>query len=163
MTPTPWPIPMPPTYGVITLDGKTYIERPQLFGVTVDIPAPLTILTNQRLTMPGEATFLLKGLSRDVTQPGTPDSKSEIFRFRIYNSEGTGTYFTGGVGIFDDRIFNVLCMGSGQFPYPLIPPIPVQSTGSLIYEIEDVFFRSAGDYPYQIHLGFHGAYLIPAD
>lgn len=148
-------------YGVVTLDGQQYVERFQLFVADVTVSQPKQVFTNQRLTLPGIANFLLKGLCRDITQPGLPDSQDEAFRFRLYNSEGTTWYFAGGLGVFDDRVFDNLCFGSGQFPYMLVPPVPVHASGSLIYELEDMGFRSIGDYPYIVHLGFVGAYLIP--
>lgn len=156
---TPAPVPV---YGQITLDGQNYIERPQLFVADVQIDVPKQVFNSLRLTLPGVADFLMKGLSRDITKPGLPDSQDELFRFRLVNAEGTTWYFTGGLGIFDDRIVSTLCFGSGQFPFPLIPPIPIHANGSLIYEIEDMGLRDLTHYPYIIHLGFHGAYLIPA-
>lgn len=151
-----------PVYGQVTLDGQNYIERPQLFVADLQISTQKQVFTGLRLTLPGTADFLLKGLSRDITQPGQPDSQDELFRFRLVNAEGTSWFFTGGLGIFDDRVVSTLCFGSGQFPYPLIPPIPIHANGSLIYEVEDMGLRDATHYPYIIHFGFHGAYLIPA-
>lgn len=157
------PIPVTPVpYGQVVLDGQPYIERHQLFVADVQIDFRYQELTGLRLTMPGVANFLLKGLSRDITHPGFPSLLGDIFRFRIVNAEGTVWYFTGGLGIFDDRVISTLCFGSGQFPFPLVPPIPIHANGSLIYEIQDVGERQQIFYPYIIHLGFHGAYLIPA-
>lgn len=150
-------------YGMITLDGRPYIERHQLFVAEHRIDVPFQQLTSLRLTMPGHANFLLKGLSRDITQPGLPSSQDEIFRFRIWNSEGTTWFFTGGLGIFDDFVVSPLCFGSGQFPAFLIPPIPIQSNGSLIYDIVDEGLRDISKYPYVIHLAFHGVYLLPPE
>ena len=169
----------PPVYGQVTVDGLSYIERPQIFVLDVQIDTQFQVLTGQRLTLPGIADFLLKGLSRDMTgqpwptppgppgptPPGfTPPWWDRIFRFRIVNAEGTTWFFTGGLGIFDDRVFSPLCFGSGQFPFPLIPPVPVHANGSLIYEVEDIGPSTPGPpyYPYTIHMAFHGAYLIPA-
>lgn len=160
----------PPIYGQVTVDGLSYIERPQLFVKDVVISMPLQVLTGQRLTLPGNADFLLKGLSRTVTTANHPDlppsppvqAEGRAFRFRLVNAEGTTWFFTGALGIFDDRVFDALCFGSGQFPFPLIPPIPVHATGSLIFEVEDPLALTVNNYPYTIHFGFHGAYLIPA-
>lgn len=149
-----------PVYGVIELDGQQYIERHMLFVADHQVDVPFQTFTGMRLTMPGTANFLLKGLSRDITAPGNVDSVDRFFRFRIINSEGTTWYFSGGLGIFDDMVISSLCFGSGQFPFPLIPPVPVHSTGSLVYEIQD---NQVGPYPYTIHLGFHGVYLIPVN
>lgn len=161
MTPTTASIAPPPIYGVITLDGQQYIERPQLFVADIQVDVPKQIFTNQRLTLPGVANFLLKGLSRDFTEVGQPDSIDEIFRFRLVNAEGSTWYFSSGLGIFDDRIISNLCFGNGQFPFPLIPPIPLHASANLIFEVEDMGLRSLPNYPYVIHLGFHGVYLIP--
>ena len=159
--------PTPPTvYGQVTVDGLNYIERPQLFVADVVVSTPNQVLTNQRLTLPGVADFLCKGLSHEITQPGPPAcpySVDRLFRFRIVNSEGTTWCFSGALGIFDDRVFAPLCLGSGLFPFPLIPPVPVHANGSLIYELEDSPISPGGHdpYPYIVHLGFHGVYLIP--
>lgn len=153
-----------PVYGVITLDGQQYIERHQLFVADVRIDVVGQQVSGLRLTMPGTANFLLKGLSRDITAvDAAMNSIDQIFRFRIVNSEGTTWYFSGGLGIFDDWVFSSLCFGSGQFPFPLIPPIPIHSTGSLVYDIEDAGPLGTGTFPYMIHLGFHGVYLIPVN
>lgn len=155
----------PPVFGQVTVDGLSYIERPQLFVVDVQIIQPGQVLTGQRLTLPGIADFLLKGLSRVVITGAAPFTiQDRLFRFRLVNAEGTTWFFTGGLGIFDDRVISPLCFGSGQFPFPLIPPVPVHANGSLIFEVEDFPPEPAGlpNYPYTIHLGFHGAYLIPA-
>lgn len=155
----------PPVYGQVTVDGLAYIERPQLFVLDVQIDVPGQILSGLRLTLPSTADFLLKGLSRVVMAPGDPNTvQNRLFRFRIVNAEGTTWYFTGGLGIFDDLVLSPLCFGTGQFPFPLIPPIPVHANGSLIFDVVDAIPAppSPTTYPYIIHLGFHGAYLIPA-
>lgn len=151
-------------FGVITLDGQQYIERPQIFPYEVTVLSPGQVFTNLRLTMPGIANFLLKGLSRDVTRPGAPTSQDRRFRFRMLNTEGSTWFFSSGLGIFDDRVVDALIFGSAQFPFPLIPPVPVNSNGSLFFEVEDMAL-SAGivNYvPYTIYFAFHGSYLIPA-
>lgn len=159
MSTSPSPIPV---YGQVTLDGQPYIERPQIFVADIQINMQKQVFTGLRLTLPGNADFLLKGLGRDITEPGLPNSQDELFRFRLVNAEGTTWYFTGGLGIFDDRVMSTLCFGSGQFPFPLIVPIPIHANGSLIYEIEDMGLRDPTHYPYIIHLAFYGVYLIPA-
>lgn len=165
-TPSPGPIPV---YGQVTLDGQQYIERPQIFVADIEIDQPFEVLTGLRLTVPGVADFLLKGIGRYISPPPTalqPSTFDALFRFRLVNAEGTTWYFTGGLGIFDDRVVSTLCFGSGQFPFPLIPPIPIHASGSLIYEIEDLAIRGTDPYPelfpYTIRLAFYGAYLIPA-
>ena len=155
-----------PTFGMITLEGKKYLERPQIFGAEVTVTSSLQVLTGLRLSLPGVADFLLKGLSRAcIPAPPVVGGFDRYFRFRLYNQEGTTWYFSGGLGIFDDRLMSTLCFGSGQFPYMLIPPIPVHANGNLFYEIEDIGWGldgpAAWSYPYTIHIGFHGSYLIP--
>jgi hypothetical protein len=161
-----------PTYGVITLDGVQYIERPQIFALELPITVPFQVYTNQRLTMPGVADFLLKGLTRDTLVPGPPNvgddqSQDRTFRFRLNNAEGSTWFFSGGLGIFDDRVVDTLCFGLAQFPYPVIPPIPVHANGTLLFEVEDIgVFGKPMDpdyYPYTIYFGFHGSYLTPVN
>jgi hypothetical protein len=151
--------------GVVTLDGQKYIERLQIIPYEVTVFTPGQVYTNLRLTMPGVANFLLKGLSRDCTRPGAAASQDRRFRFRMLNSQGSTWYFSSGLSIFDDRVVDALCFGSAQFPFPLIPPIPVSSSGSLFLEIEDMGFEQQKDpqyVPYTIYFAFHGSYLIPA-
>lgn len=151
-------------YGMITLDGQDYIERHQVFVLDVLVSTQFQVLTNQRLTLPGVANFLLKGLTRDFSNLAFgPDSEQNFVRFRLVNFEGTTWFTTGGLGIIDDRVFDPLCFGTGQFPFPLIPPIPIHSTGSLIFEVEDLGARPTQFYPYTLHLGFHGTYLFPPE
>ena len=158
--------PTPPdvsVYGQVTVDGINYIERPQLFVAEVQIAVPNQAYTGLRLTLPGVADFLLKGLGRDMTIPNSPLSHDRIFRFRIVNGEGTTWFFTGALGIFDDMVIDALCFGNAQFPFPLIPPVPIHASGSLIYDLQDVQALPPvpPDYPYTIHLAFYGVYLIP--
>lgn len=167
-------------YGVITLEGTTYIERPQVFSLELTVTTQNQVFTNQRLTLPGVADFLLKGLSRDILTPGPPppggwpapsftQSRSRVFRFRLNGAEGSTWFFSGGLGVFDDRVVSNLCFGNAQFPYPLIPPVPIHASGTLIYEVEDVgvYANDPSEplptYPYTIYFGFHGSYLIPAN
>ena len=156
--------PSVPVYGQVTVDGLSYIERPQIFVDTVTITTPNQLITGNRLTLPGVADFLLKGLGRDMTIPNSPLSHDRIFRFRIVNAEGTTWFFTGGLGVFDDMVIDALCFGNAQFPFPLIPPVPIHANGSLVYDLQDVQALPPvpPDYPYTIHLAFYGAYLIPA-
>lgn len=158
--------PIPATavpYGQVVLDGQPYIERHQVFVAEHRIDVADQEFTGLRLTMPGVANFLLKGLGRDFTVPGSFISHNRIFRFRLVNSEGSTWFFSGGLGLFDDRVFDSLCFGNAQFPFPMIPPVPIHANGSLVYEIEDLSaLAGPGTYPYIIHLAFYGNYLIPA-
>ena len=156
-------------YGMVTIDGVQYVERPQIYATEHTITFHKQVFTNLRLTLPGTANFLLKALTRDITIPhlieDKPGSQDRRFRFRLLNAEGSTWYYSGGLGVIDDRVVDTLCFGNGQFPYPLIPPIPVAATGTLIYEIEDMGLDDPQDpdyFPYTIHFGWQGCLLIPA-
>lgn len=148
---------MPGQYGVVTIDGQQYIERAQVFPVDINITASLQILTQQRITLPGVANFLLKGLTREVTQGGLPQAYR--FKFRLGNSDGGTWYVSGGLGATSDRVLDTLIFGTGQFPYPLIPPIPYSAGANIMFEVEDI----TGQVPYVISMAFHGCYLIPVN
>lgn len=171
------------TFGVITLDGVQYIERPQVFAWKVTIEVAFQRLQNQAITLPGESNFLLKALTRDsVAQAplvGTSvpiGSQDRRFQFRLNNAQGSSNYLTGGLGILNDPVVDTMCFGNGQFPYLLIPPIPFAANASMIFEVTDMGFGvppmipppPPGDiyyftyYPYDIHFAFQGSYLIPA-
>jgi len=145
-------------YGVVVIDGVQYIERAQIFPATVNVNQNFQVLTQLRIALPGVANFLLKGLTREVTVNGV--STPVRFKFRLGNSDGGVWYFSGGLGAPSNRVIDSCCMGTGQFPYPLIPPIPYSASASIQYEVEDVS-GGAGANPYVINFGFHGAYLIP--
>lgn len=142
-------------YGVVTIDGQQYVERAQIFPLDLDITSNFQILTQQRITLPGVANFLLKGLTRETTVNG--QSTAIRFKFRLGNSDGSTWYISGGVGSTTERALDTLCFGSGMFPYPIIPPIPYSAGANIIFEVEDI----SGDAPYTINFAFHGAYLIP--
>lgn len=145
-------------YGVITIDGQQYIERVQIFPQDVTINLDYQILTQQRVTLPGVANFLLKGLTRETTVNGV--SQPVRFKFRLGNSDGTTWYFAGGIGAPTDRVIDTSCFGTGQFPFPIIPPIPYSAGANILYEIEDLS-GTAATLPYVINMAFHGSYLIP--
>ena len=63
----------------------------------------------------------------------------------------------GGLGATTDRVVDTLCFGTGQFPYPVIPPIPYSAGANIMFEVEDL----SNNAPYTINFAFHGAYLIP--
>lgn len=142
-------------YGVVTIDGQQYIERSQIFPLDLNITANAQILTQQRVTLPGVANFLLKGLTREITASGV--SATRRFKFRLGNSDGTTWYFAGGIGGNTERVVDTLCFGTGQFPYVLVPPIPYSAGASIMFEVEDISLAS----PYMISFAFHGSYLIP--
>ena len=142
-------------YGVVTIDGQQYVERAQIFPYDLNITTNYQILTQQRVTLPGVANFLLKGLTRETTVNG--QSTAIRFKFRLGNSDGSTWYISGGIGSNTERALDTLCFGSGMFTYPIIPPIPYSAGSNIIFEVEDL----SGAAPYVINFAFHGAYLIP--
>jgi hypothetical protein len=142
-------------YGTVTIDNQQYLERAQIFPYNVDITLANQVLVQQRVTLPGVANFLLKGLTREVTQAGI--SVARRFKFRLGNSDGTTWYIAGGIGSPTDRAVDTLCFGTGQFPYPIIPGILYGAGASIQFEIEDISAQPT----YTINFAFHGAYLIP--
>ena len=146
-------------FGVVTMDGQQYIERYQVFSVTFNVTQSLQVSTGQRVTLPGVANFLLKGLTREVIQNGA--TAAIPFRFRLGNSDGTTWYFSGGLGESNDRVIDICCFGTGAFPFPLTPPIPYSAGANILFEIEDLGTQSPTFTAYTINLAFHGSYLIP--
>ena len=142
-------------YGVVTIDGQDFIERSQIFPLDLQVQTNFQIFLQQRVTLPGVANFLLKGLTREVTVNGL--SVNNRFKFRLGNSDGTTWYFAGGIGSTTDRVIDTSCFGTGQFPFPLIPPIPDSAGANILFEVEDI----SGAAPYTISFAFHGSYLIP--
>ena len=142
-------------YGVVTIDGQNYVERAQIFPFDLNMTRNLQVLTGQRLSLPGVANYLLKGLTREVTINGVPQVRR--FKFRLGNSDGTTWYFSGGIGSSTERVLDTNCFGTAQFPYPLIPPITYSAGANIMFEVEDV----SGNTPYVINFAFHGSYLIP--
>ena len=142
-------------YGVVEIDGQQYVERAQIFPVDVNVTVNFQVLAQQRVTLPGVANFLLKGLTRETIAGGT--SSPRRFKFRLGNSDGQTWYISGGIGSTTDRAMDTLVMGSGMFPYPIIPPIPYSAGANIAFEVEDI----SGAAPYLINFAFHGSYLIP--
>lgn len=145
-------------YGVITVDGQQYIERVQIFPSDVTVNLNYQVQTSLRVALPGVANFLLKGLTRETTINGV--SSSSRFKFRLGNSDGGAWYIAGGLGATSDRVIDTLCFGTGQFPFPVIPPIPYSAAANIIFEVEDIT-GTATTNPYTINFAFHGSYLIP--
>ena len=151
------------SYGQVTINGKTYTERAQIFPLEVDVISNGQILTGA-LQLPGVANFRLKGLTR-VTVKNHAISALP-FKFRLGNSDGATWYSQGGVngqlgtnspaGGSIDRVIDSLMFGSGQFPFPLVVPLYYSASGSIRYEIEDV----SNSPTYTIYFAFHGAYLF---
>lgn len=142
-------------YGVVTIDNQQYVERAQIFPMDLNVTLAGQILTQQRVTLPGVANFLLKGLTREITANG--QSVPRRFKFRLGNSDGSTWYISGGIGSTTERCIDTLCFGSGMFPYPIIPPIPYSAGANIVFEVEDL----SNTVPYTINFAFHGSYLIP--
>lgn len=142
-------------YGVVTIDGQQFIERAQVFPQDLTITQAFEVAMGQRVTLPGVANFLLKGLTREITVNGASDSRR--FKFRLGNSDGSTWYFAGGIGSNTDRVIDTCCFGTGQFPFPIIPPIPYSAGANILFEVEDM----SGNAPYTISFAFQGSYLIP--
>lgn len=143
-------------YGIVTIDGIDYIERPQIFPDQLDVTVGNAITANQRVIMPGVAMFILKALTRESIAAGAIVQRR--FRFRFGNTDGGIWYQYAGVGGVNDRVVDTLIFGSGQFPYPIVPHIPYATSANITYEVEDI----SNNVPYTIHFAFHGSYLIPA-
>ena len=143
------------TFGTISINGKNYVERLQVFPFEVNITQNGQILTQQRVVLPGVADFLLKGLTRQTIVAGTASGRA--FKFKLGNTDGAVWYMAGGLGGTTDRVLDTLIFGNGQFPYPVIPGIFYSASSSILYEIEDV----SQNQPYTIYGAFHGSYLLP--
>ena len=147
-------------YGVVEIDSQRYLERWQI------IPFQQLInLNNQviqaNVTLPGIYDFRLKGLTRNILDHNNvADLVNYRFRCRIGNTDGDIRYSQGGVGSVTDRVLDTLMFGTGQFPYPVVPPIFYGKNASIILELEDVSGVATAT-PYTIVMGFHGSYLIP--
>jgi hypothetical protein len=143
----------------ITINGKSYIERPQFFPLDVAVTADNVYLQNQRLNLPGLAPFRLKALTRETLVAGVATACA--FKFKLGNTEGGVWYCGAGIGGTNDLVVDTLLFGNGQFPFPVIPSIIYESNASIMFEIQDLT-GSATATPYTISLCFHGSYLFPA-
>ncbi len=145
-------------YGVITINGKQYMERPQYFPQDVNITVNGQTLLAQRLVLPGVAPFRLKQLNRTIIKANAVVTNGTCpFKFKFGTSEGGVWYSQAGVGGTNDRVVDTNIFGSSQFPGVLIPPVFYDATSSITFEIEDI----SNNQPYTISLVFTGAYLIP--
>lgn len=144
------------SYGVVTINGKQYMEREQTFTFQYDITNANKngIINRASLVLPGTANFWLKALTRETIQTGA--SVAKRFLFRLGNSDGATWYQSGGNGGTTDLVIDTLMFGSGQFPFVLNPYIFYTANASINMLIEDI----ANDV-YSIYFGFRGSYLIP--
>lgn len=141
-------------YGVVNINGTNYVERAQEFPLEVTVANNNQVITGA-LTLNGVANFWLKALKRDILVNGANASKR--FKFRLGNSDGSTWYSASGVGGSTNRILDTLYFGNGQFPKVLTPPIFYSSSGSIMWEVEDVSAAA----PYTIFFSFEGSFLNP--
>ena len=145
------------SYGIINIEGRKYVERPQYFSEDVVVTVGLAILANQRVVMPGVSGFLLKGLARQVIAAAAPAVRA--FRFKFGNTDGGIWYVSSGIGGVNERVLDTTIFGNGPFPMTIVPHIFYGRNANIPYEIEDV----SNNVPYTIHITFIGSYLIPVD
>lgn len=150
-----------PMYGVVEIDGIQYLERWQIIPFQQLINVNNQVVST-RIPLPGVYDFRLKALARDIINATTLVSDLVNFRFRcrIGNTDGDVRYSQGGVGSITDRVLDTLMFGTGQFPYPIIPPIFYGKNAGIIIELEDLTGAATAT-PYTVIIAFHGAYLIP--
>lgn len=150
-----------PMYGVVSIDGAQYLERWQVipfqFAMTVN-----NQIASPRITLPGLYDFRLKGITRDILINSTNESNlaGPRFAMRLGNTDGDIRYSQGGVGSVTDLVLDTLICGSGQFPYPVIPPVFYGKNAAIILDLQDVTGTATAT-PYTIIFAFHGSYLIP--
>jgi hypothetical protein len=143
-------------YGMIEINGKRYIKRPQIFPAEVTITSSLQILANQRVVLPGVADFMLEGLTRLVTVAGAP-VVNRPFKFKLGNTDGSVWYMAAGNGGTNDRVVDSLVFGNGAFPFPLTPSLMYGKNASILFDVEDISNTNGQT----IYFGFIGSYLIP--
>lgn len=142
-------------YGVVEINGKKYIERPQEFVFSTTFTVALSTQLNQNLVLPGVADFWLKELKRQVIAAGAPATNN--FKFRLGNTDGGIWYVSAGNGGTNDRVVDTLFFGTGQFPKVFTPPILYSASASIKMEFEDI----SNAVPYTINISFGGSYLFP--
>jgi len=143
-------------YGLIEINGKKYIKRPQFFPTEVTIASNNQVLANQRVVFPGVADFMLEALTRVVIVSGAPVT-NRPFKFKLGNTDGSVWYMSAGNGGTNDRVVDSLIFGNGSFPFPLTPSLMFGKNASLLFDVEDI----SGTNGQTIHFGFLGSYLIP--
>jgi hypothetical protein len=144
-----------PMYGVVSIDGKQYLERWQVMPFELSVTVGLSSTGPIKVPLPGVYDFRLKGLTRAVLAAGALVSRP--FRCRIGNTDGAIWYSQGGLGGATDKVLDSNMFGNGQFPYPIIPALYYGKNASIMLDIDDL----SNSVPYTIVFAFHGAYLIP--
>lgn len=143
---------MSASYGTITLGPTTYLEKFWIY------PTIFTIAANgflqPRIVLDGDGGFLLKGMGVQYSQTG---SAPNYFRMKLGNSDGQQFYSGAGIvagGGGNDRVHSALCLGNGQFPFPVIPYIMYLPNGSINLDVQDLSGVSN-----QVELAFYGSKL----
>jgi hypothetical protein len=145
-------------FGVVTINGKQFMERPQYFPQDIAISSNGQVLLAQRLVLPGVAPFRLKQLNRTVVKSNAVVTNGTCpFKFKFGTTEGGVWFCQAGAGGTNDRVVDTNIFGTAQFPGVVVPPIYYDATSSITFEIEDISNNS----PYTISLGWVGCYLIP--
>ena len=81
---------------VISIDGAKYLERLVILPQEVNVSTGLQVLQSQRLVLPGIASFMLKGLTRDTIVQGV-NSVSVTNPCSGYTSAPTVTFSASNV------------------------------------------------------------------
>lgn len=144
-------------YGVITIDGKNYVERWQILPFDLTISGATYVNTSIQINFPGGYDFRMKALTRSVTNSSGADvTAASRFKCRIGNSDG-GVWYSQGIGGNTDRVIDTLMFGNAAFPYVIIPSLYYTKNGAILMELETVTNMDTQI----IHFAFHGSYLIP--
>lgn len=147
-------------YGVVTIDGKNYLERWQVLPFEQRIITNGQVVNPLKVSLPGAYDFRLKAITRDEVITATGAPVSNRFKVRFGNTDGAIWYSQGGVGGTTDRVLDTLICGSAAFPYVVIPELYYSKNSAIMMEIEDVSLAATAN-PYTIYFAFHGSYLIP--
>lgn len=143
-----------PMFGKVLVDGVEYIERKQTFSERVQITSNEQVVIS-RVSLPGVADFMLKGLTRQSIAANAAVDRAFLFRWG--NSDGGEWYTAAGLGGATERVLDTLTFGDGRFPYPIFPPLHYSRSASITYEVEDL----SNSVPYDIFIAWQGNYLIP--
>lgn len=147
-------------YGIVQIGNQTFIERFKVFSTIVNVTSNGQIQPSLSLALPAVANFWLKGLSRVIIKANAEVTNGSCpFMFRFGNSDGNIWYNSGGTGGTSDYTIDSNIFGSAKFPYPIIPHALFYLNGSIPFQVQDISNNAS----YDIHIGFHGSYLLPAN
>ncbi len=144
-------------FGQIEIEGRVYNTRTKYYTIQNSITALATFAPLQ-LVLPGEAPFLLQGLTRAcISGAGADVTSSTRFLFKLGNTDNAVWYTQSGNGGTVDRVVDSLMFGNGQFPHILPVPIFYSASASIRYEVQDL-----SNSAYTLYLTFQGCSLFPA-